>query len=277
MVNTYSIAQRVNPHNNQVEIQKTILTDYLMYLDSTLQNVDDTILIETEIEIPQLNKIKVKYVSNSGVYIWNRGDSYYSISKTIQWESDTSICVSINLHENILEYDKKKKKPLSRRYPIINNETNYYVFFNCFTKEWKLQDRQKIDAQFPYRNESNWVVMDSTSVRQFINSLRNPKQGRFIINSIRTVGQTDSTWINEHDLEYLISLIDSKEKSRCIVQSISSQRADWDDISTIGAQVTQILNCHIKGNPYPKSLNYCPNENEELKKEILNWWNNREN
>lgn len=276
MINISVIAQRKNNHNHNLKIQELILTDYLIYLDSTLENVSDTLLIENNISIPKLDRIKVKYVPNSLIYIWNMGDSYLSISEKIYFESDTSICISLNLHKNILEYQKKEKFPSSSSSPVVIGGTNYYVGLNLETNQWVLLNRNKINSQYAYRNESNWVVMDSTSVRQLINSLRNSKQGRYIINSITTVGQVDSSWINKDDLEYLISLIDSKEKSACIVQSISSQRASWDDISTIGAQVTQILKCYINGDLYPNALNYCPSENEELKKEILKWWSNRE-
>ena len=151
----------------------------------------------------------------------------------------------------------------------------YYSVFNCESNAWELQDRKKIVSQYAYRTESNWVVMDSTSVRQFINALRKPKHSRFIINSITTTGQVDSTWVKKEDLEFLISLIDSKEKSACIKMSDSSERSNWDDLSTIGAQVTQILNSHINGELYPYSLNCCPFENEKLKQEILIWWKNQ--
>lgn len=275
-INVSVIAQRRNNHNHNLKIQELILTDYLMYLDSTIENVDDTLLIENNISIPQLNRIKVKYVPNSLTYIWNMGDSYLSISKKMYFESDTSICISLNLHENILEYQKKEKLPSSSRSPVIIGETEYYVGLNLKTKQWILLDRKKINAQFAYRNESNWVVMNSTTVRQFINALGNVKQGRYRLNSITTVGQVDRTWVKKEDLEFLISLINSTEKSSCIVRSISSQRDDWDDISTIGAQVTQILSCYIKGKPYPYRLNCCPKENEKLKQDILDWWNNRE-
>lgn len=243
MINISVIAQRKNEHNHKIQIYESILIDYLMYLDSTIEKVEDTLLIENDISIPKLNRIKVKYVPNSSNYIWNVGDSYLTISKTMHFESDTSICISINLHENILEYEKKKKFPISLSYPIILGSTEYYSVFDCVLNTWELQDRKKIISQYAYRDAYYWVVMDSTSVRQFINALRNVEQGKYILNSITTTGQVDSSWVKEEDLEFLISLIDSKEKSSCIVQSISSQSASGDDLSTIGAQVTQILNC----------------------------------
>ncbi|WP_157730094.1 hypothetical protein [Tenacibaculum jejuense] len=118
-------------------------------------------------------------------------------------------------------------------------------------------------------NKSNRVEISKLNAKELISFLKtNPEDDGF--NILITIGQTKADWLNQTDLEYLISKINSKEKSKCIVRQISSFIPDSKHM-TIGNQVISILESYRKKESFPNSLYICKAYKEEKINKFFSW------
>lgn len=271
-------AQRKNPHDHKIEIEERSLLMYLDFLDSGAFELEETVLIEGDDPMLEFENIRVLYVPSISHYTRDRGEkyTYLTIDYTMHFESDSSVCVTYFLKHHFIKVEgKRKNKDLYNAYYDFGKSIQYYVQINSKTNEWALQNTNEVLAPFPFYSKGGWLLMDSTNVRQFVRELRNTRDGKYVINSITTEGRAGKSWIKEEDLAFLMTLIDSEEKAKCVQHVNSSTRFDSEDISTLGDQVTHILYCYIHETSYPDDLNICPTEDQEKKQEVLAWWKER--
>ena len=258
-----------------MDIEKNLLLDYLNYIDLNFNDEFDTILVTTDIGVTNFQEIVVKYLPSYSNYATQSKSTYLTVGKEQHFENDSIISVRMFLVKNQkLESKRNSKNNISfQKTPFFSSKNlnkDYYIRFDQETKKWIID--KSFELRFPYYGEYG-IVLDSTSVRQFIEALKVTPALTNYVNSITTEGQVSYKWLSIEDLELLISLINSKEPANCIVRSISSQRYDSHDTSTIGDQVAHILYCYMNKLPYPDRLNICPADNEEKKHIILRWWN----
>ncbi len=125
-----------------------------------------------------------------------------------------------------------------------------------------------------YYDKNNFLMMNKITVREFVEELRVPddKQenqiSRFHIISIN--GRQDSTWINKEDVEYLMTLIDSKEQANCIMSIVSSYFPS--EKTTLGDQVFFLIKAYREKLEFPYRLTFCGEFEESERNEILEWW-----
>ncbi len=121
------------------------------------------------------------------------------------------------------------------------------------------------------------VKFDSISVMEFVEMLKIKDPVPHGIYRMGTLGQADSNWITKDDVAKMIDLIDSKDKTYCIAQLISSQLPGLDDYSTLGGQVMNLIDSYRFKKRYPYFLTECTKNDENRKKEILDWWEKEKN
>tara|TARA_B100001109_G_scaffold255538_1_gene259109 strand:- start:4408 stop:4800 length:393 start_codon:yes stop_codon:yes gene_type:complete len=117
--------------------------------------------------------------------------------------------------------------------------------------------------------------MNKISVRQFVEELRipaeKPEYPKNIIYILITVGQRDTNWISFRDIEYLMTLIDSKEKAKCIKRVISSY-IPFEEKPTLGDQIILLINAYRKKLEFPNGLTLCGDFGDNQRAEIKDWW-----
>lgn len=123
----------------------------------------------------------------------------------------------------------------------------------------------------------NSVDFNKTSLREFVAKLKidssmiDNEQNHFYI--LTTINKADLNWIKEEDLPILMSLIESKEPSYCVMQFISSQLLF--EKSTIGGQVMNLIDSYRYRKQYPYFLIDCSKNDYRRAEEIKKWWNEK--
>lgn len=119
--------------------------------------------------------------------------------------------------------------------------------------------------------------MDKITVRQFVNELKIPKEKpehpQNIIYILHTIGVQDTTWITEEDVEYLMTLIHSKQEAKCIMRVISSNKP-LEDKPILGDQVIMLINAYRKNLQFPYGLTMCGEFGDSERTELREWWEN---
>ena len=123
----------------------------------------------------------------------------------------------------------------------------------------------------------NSVNFKKISLREYVaklkidSSLIDDEENHFYI--LTTINKADLDWINEEDLPFLMSLIESKEPSYCVMQFISSQLLF--EKSTIGGQVMNLIDSFRFKKQYPYFLVDCSKNDARRAEEIKRWWNEK--
>jgi len=105
-----------------------------------------------------------------------------------------------------------------------------------------------------------------------INSSSNVDTKSSIENKILTItGHAKQTWITLKDISFLITIINSNEKSKCVWTDYASVRHEYS-ISTIGGQAMNLIDSYRHNEVYPYFLNECSTTDEQRIKEIKKWW-----
>ena len=117
------------------------------------------------------------------------------------------------------------------------------------------------------------IRMDQISVKEFIQELRiiERKENQDYI--AHTGRQADSTWITKQDIEFLMTLIDSKDDAKCIKRVISSY---WpsNERTTIGDQAISLIQCYRNGLIFPDTPIICSKFDESTRQSLRLWWKN---
>ncbi|MFD0843577.1 hypothetical protein ACFQ1F_08550, partial [Flaviramulus multivorans] len=114
-------------------------------------------------------------------------------------------------------------------------------------------------------------MMSDITVRDFVNELKADTTDKDKLDILQTRGKTNINWINENDLEYLISKINSKEKAKCVMGISSSNIPDSKGM-TIGNQIISIIESYRNKEPYPREDCECKIYSQNKVDEILAWW-----
>ena len=83
-------------------------------------------------------------------------------------------------------------------------------------------------------------------------------------------GNADSNWIKKSDVEFLMSLIDSKQDAKCIFNINASFVPKGR--STIGDHAIRLIEVYKSKKEFPDEFLICPKYNRKKRKEIKKWW-----
>lgn len=122
-----------------------------------------------------------------------------------------------------------------------------------------------------YINNYGWIVMEKISVREFVEELKINEKDSTKLNLLSTVGEQNSNWITKEDVSFLITLIDSKKKAKCLKQSISSY-IPFDKKTTLGDQAILLIEVYRNQHIFPNKLTHCGIYDDEKRAEIKKWW-----
>ncbi len=126
------------------------------------------------------------------------------------------------------------------------------------------------------RHKYDWIFFHRITVVDYVELLKFEERGIYTIYRLTTGNRAKSDWIKESDLNYLMTLIESKRRAKCVKESISS---DWkpgsDDFSTLGGQVMNIIDSYRKNEPYPNFFVDCSITDSTRVQEIKKWWEER--
>nr|WP_295706179.1 hypothetical protein [uncultured Lacinutrix sp.] len=122
-----------------------------------------------------------------------------------------------------------------------------------------------------YTTNNGFIKISELNVKELLSELKVKNTEKNELNVLTTVGQTESDWLSEKDLEYLISKIESVERAKCINRMISSFIPDSKNM-TIGNQAISILEAYRKNEPFPNEIYICEIYDEKKIDEILEWW-----
>ena len=118
---------------------------------------------------------------------------------------------------------------------------------------------------------SNFINLNDLTVFQFIEMLKMDNVNSKGLN-ILTIGmQTPKNWVTEKDIDSLITLINSTDPAKCVMQSISSY-LPVNDSSTIGGQVMDIIESYKDKKQYPTVLTSCAKTDKNRIEIIMQWW-----
>lgn len=156
-------------------------------------------------------------------------------------------------------------------------KTSIVIFLTIIFSQTSL-GQTKVEKD--YLDSNNWVQMDKISVRQFVEELRipakKPEYPKNIIYILHTVGQRDTNWVSINDIEYLITLIDSKEEAKCIMRVISSYMP-LEEKPTLGDQIILLINAYRNKLKFPYGLTLCGDFRDKERAEIKDWWEKEKN
>ncbi|PZP50174.1 MAG: hypothetical protein DI598_06155 [Pseudopedobacter saltans] len=115
-----------------------------------------------------------------------------------------------------------------------------------------------------------YVDFSTLACRDFIEILKanNPSKTDHLIT---TANKAPKNWIQKRDIGFLISLIDSKEPTRCIVENIAST-LPFKDSATMGGYAMDLIDAFRLHKTYPFNLTSCPKNDSTRQKTILQWW-----
>lgn len=81
-------------------------------------------------------------------------------------------------------------------------------------------------------------------------------------------------WIKEKHIEYLISILDSKETCDCFINPLSSY-LPLDDSAEKGGYASLFIKAYKEKEKIELGLYSCPKVNEKLNGELKKWWNEK--
>lgn len=140
------------------------------------------------------------------------------------------------------------------------------------SKPEEIKDYETLEKELQkHTDENGWIKMSEISVKEFVAQLKIEKENTHGLNLLSTIGQTNNNWITNSDLVFLISKIESTEKSKCVMRVISSNIPNPKNM-TIGNQVISIIDSYRQNQPYPNGLTVCESYDEGKVNEIRTWW-----
>lgn len=122
-----------------------------------------------------------------------------------------------------------------------------------------------------YKDENGWIIMSKVDIRDYVNELKIVENGPNTLNVLSTMGEAPKDWLKYEDLEFLITLIESKERANCVMRVISSHIPNPQNM-TIGNQAISIIESYRQNQTYPNGLTVCESYEEEKVQEIRKWW-----
>jgi hypothetical protein len=117
------------------------------------------------------------------------------------------------------------------------------------------------------------VDFNKLSVLDYIKLLPVKKNDNRQIHVLTIYDTAKNGWIKVSDIDTLITMIDSKDPSQCVIQVISSFIPENIN-STIGGQVMNLIDTFRYGKEYPYFLADCSSNDIKRKQDIMVWYNN---
>ena len=109
------------------------------------------------------------------------------------------------------------------------------------------------------------------SVTDFLKYLRLDTKSPIERKILLISGHSKTNWITLNDIHYLMPLIASKEKAKCVWTEVSSIHRHYDN-STIGGQVMNLIDSYRLNKQYPFFLQDCSTTDTSRIAEITEWW-----
>ena len=81
-------------------------------------------------------------------------------------------------------------------------------------------------------------------------------------------------WVKEEHIEYLISILQSKEVCGCFINPLSSY-LPFDDFAEKGGFAGIFIKAYKENQKVSLGLYSCPKVDEKLNAELINWWKER--
>lgn len=114
------------------------------------------------------------------------------------------------------------------------------------------------------------VLMDKVTLKAFISELELKERKKNYIYLVKTTGNASPAWLKKSDIAYLMTLIDSKQDSKCVMSSLAAYAGIGG--STIGDQAIMILEYYRNKADYPGVNLICADYDEKKRKEVKKWW-----
>ena len=124
------------------------------------------------------------------------------------------------------------------------------------------------------KNEKWFINLNEVSIYQYIELLKVDNNDINKFNILTIGGEVPENWVGQKDIDTLITLINSTQQAKCVMQVISSYLPIGES-STIGGQVMDIIEAYKDKKPYPIALTSCTKTDEERAKEIKKWWDSQ--
>ena len=121
-----------------------------------------------------------------------------------------------------------------------------------------------------YRDSNNHVLMNVITVKELMNELVLNERKKNHLYAIFYDQNADSNWINKSDVEYLMTLIDSKQGAYCLFWSYASMLPRGE--STIGDHAIMMIEAFKYNREYPDESLICPKYGRKIRKELKKWW-----
>jgi len=155
---------------------------------------------------------------------------------------------------------------------IYSNYMKYRYLLILVILVLSLDSFSQPDKKEPSNLNTNEIIwIEHITVSEFVEELRISKH-RYSNHSILTVaGQQDTNWITKDDIEFLMTLIDSQERAKCIVMVISSYLPSHNH-HTLGDQVLELINAYRYKEVFPSHATHCCDSDVTLKESIKKWW-----
>lgn len=121
-------------------------------------------------------------------------------------------------------------------------------------------------------NPSTSVFIDSVSVKKFVENVRGYDKTHKAPNYAMLFGVSKKGWITKADVAYLITLVNSDEKCKCVQNAFSSYMIPSTEYSTIGGVAMDIIDAYRTGETYPDKMWKCTKYDKQRAQEIKEWW-----
>ncbi|MGO4770066.1 hypothetical protein ACEN2I_00250 [Flavobacterium sp. W22_SRS_FK3] len=151
-----------------------------------------------------------------------------------------------------------------------------YLF--CY---FKINNAQKDNLEFTsienliQKEYSKTIHAKDLDPKSFITLLAEKYKEDSPLNFVTMIGDFPNDWVKPKDLQYLISIMYSKEKCCGYMSFFSSTISDEN--AEIGGFAIIFLNSYISHTKINLGLNSNPKTNEETTKKIEKWYNNNQN
>jgi hypothetical protein len=119
----------------------------------------------------------------------------------------------------------------------------------------------------------NWLTPAQFTSISFLNDVAYKSNENHKINVISMVDEFPNDWVNESDIDTLITLIQSTRKARCFLDPQSSYLPISDN-ADIGGYAIIFINSfrHKTKTKINLGLYNCPKTDDKSVAEILKWW-----
>lgn len=131
---------------------------------------------------------------------------------------------------------------------------------------------QEIKRILDNGSKSDFINLNDISIYQFIELLKIDNEKPNHLNVLTVGMQSPENWIAEKDIDSLMTLINSSEPAKCVMQVISSHLPIGDS-SSIGGHVLDIIEAFKDKKSYPTILTSCSKTDKERINKLSKWWN----